>query len=214
MLNFVSECLVLAQLRGIVSQWFCFIRLSLFGPLGVMANKFAVYLGPIIVSKSSAEKSNVRLARRIRRDTVERGRDYAKFVKPDFDDFILPSKKYADIIIPRGVENRVAIYLIVQHIRTKLGQHNLCKIYPNLNTKGMHTLIRDRDISKHDFFSHSDRLIRLVVEHGLGYLSFTEKQVITPTGLSKEEEKLFHHLNLPASVSFIHVLAEYDRAYS
>jgi hypothetical protein len=58
---------------------------------------------------------------------------YAKFVKPAFDDFILPTKKYADIIIPRGGDNHVAIDLIVQHIRTKLGQHNLCKIYPNLN---------------------------------------------------------------------------------
>ncbi|KOM32702.1 hypothetical protein LR48_Vigan01g225800 [Vigna angularis] len=135
---------------------------------------------------------DVRLARRIKRDTVERGRDiqsYAKCVKPAYEDFILPSKKYADIIIPRGGENRVAIDLIVQHIRTKLGQHNLCKIYPNLNviqstfqTRGMHTLIRDRDISKHDFIFYSDRLIRLVVEHGLGYLPFTEKQVITPTG--------------------------------
>ncbi|XP_014507357.1 uridine kinase-like protein 1, chloroplastic isoform X2 [Vigna radiata var. radiata] len=135
---------------------------------------------------------DVRLARRIKRDTVERGRDiqsYAKFVKPAYEDFILPSKKYADIIIPRGGENRVAIDLIVQHIRTKLGQHNLCKIYPNLNviqstfqTRGMHTLIRDRDISKHDFIFYSDRLIRLVVEHGLGYLPFTEKPVITPTG--------------------------------
>ncbi|KAK7346586.1 hypothetical protein VNO80_21109 [Phaseolus coccineus] len=139
---------------------------------------------------------DVRLARRIKRDTVERGRDvqsvleqYAKFVKPAYEDFILPSKKYADIIIPRGGENRVAIDLIVQHIRTKLGQHNLCKIYPNLNilkstfqTRGMHTLIRDRDISKHDFAFYSDRLIRLVVEHGLGYLPFTEKQVIAPTG--------------------------------
>ncbi|KAJ7956063.1 Uridine kinase [Quillaja saponaria] len=140
--------------------------------------------------------ADVRLSRRIRRDTVERGRDvhsvleqYAKFVKPAFDDFILPSKKYADIIIPRGGDNHVAIDLIVQHIRTKLGQHNLCKIYPNLNVihstfqiRGMHTLIRDREISKHDFIFYSDRLIRLVVEHGLGYLPFTEKQVITPTG--------------------------------
>lgn len=58
---------------------------------------------------------------------------YSKFVKPAFDDFILPSKKYADVIIPRGAENQVAIDLIVQHIRTKLGQHNLCKIYANLN---------------------------------------------------------------------------------
>ena len=58
---------------------------------------------------------------------------YAKFVKPAFDNFILPSKKFADVIIPRGGENHVAIDLIVQHIRTKLGQHDLCKIYPNVN---------------------------------------------------------------------------------
>ncbi len=57
---------------------------------------------------------------------------YAKFVKPAFDDFVLPSKKYADVIIPRGGDNHVAIDLIVQHIRTKLGQHDLRKIYPNV----------------------------------------------------------------------------------
>ncbi|KAG8481731.1 hypothetical protein CXB51_026636 [Gossypium anomalum] len=170
--------------------------------------------------------ADARLARRIRRDTVERGRDvssvleqYAKFVKPAFDGFVLPSKKYADVIIPRGGENHVAIDLIVQHLRTKLGQHDLCKIYPNayviqstFQIRGMHTLIRDREISKHDFVFYSDRLIRLVpsalyivyetcfvsvkcsenvtgyflhsievVEHGLGHLPFTEKQVITPT---------------------------------
>ncbi|RWR84873.1 uridine kinase-like protein 3 [Cinnamomum micranthum f. kanehirae] len=139
---------------------------------------------------------DVRLARRIRRDTVEKGRDirtvldqYSKFVKPAFDDFILPTKKYADIIIPRGGDNHVAIDLIVQHIRTKLGQHDLCKICPNLyviqstfQIRGMHTLIRDAKTTKHDFVFYSDRLIRLVVEHGLGHLPFTEKQVITPTG--------------------------------
>ncbi|KAK4491802.1 hypothetical protein RD792_002578 [Penstemon davidsonii] len=140
--------------------------------------------------------SDVRLARRIKRDTVEKGRDigmvldqYSKFVKPAFDDFILPTKKYADIIIPRGGDNHVAIDLIVQHIRTKLGQHDLCKIYPNLyviqstfQIRGMHTLIRDAQTTKHDFVFYADRLIRLVVEHGLGHLPFTEKQVNTPTG--------------------------------
>ncbi|CAN6446992.1 unnamed protein product [Victoria cruziana] len=140
--------------------------------------------------------ADVRLARRIKRDTVDRGRDvnsvleqYAKFVKPAFDDFVLPSKKYADVIIPRGGDNHVAIDLIVQHIRTKLGQHNLCKIYPNVHViqstfqiRGMHTLIRDKDIATNDFVFYSDRLIRLVVEHGLGHLPFTEKQVMTPTG--------------------------------
>ncbi|XP_022556834.1 uridine/cytidine kinase UKL1, chloroplastic isoform X2 [Brassica napus] len=140
--------------------------------------------------------ADVRLARRLRRDLVERGRDadsvleqYAKFVKPAFDDFVLPSKKYADVIVPRGGDNHVAVDLITQHIHTKLGQHDLCKIYPNVyviqstfQIRGMHTLIRAKDISKHDFVFYSDRLIRLVVEHGLGHLPFTEKQVVTPTG--------------------------------
>ncbi|KAJ4973682.1 hypothetical protein NE237_006856 [Protea cynaroides] len=140
--------------------------------------------------------SDVRLARRIQRDTVERGRDiqsvldqYAKFVKPGFDDFILPSKKHADIIIPRGGDNDVAVDLIVQHICTKLGQHDLCKIYPKVfvihstfQIRGMHTLIRDVKTRKHDFVFYADRLIRLVVEHGLGHLPFTEKQITTPTG--------------------------------
>ncbi|KAF0973985.1 hypothetical protein FDP41_006968 [Naegleria fowleri] len=71
--------------------------------------------------------ADVRLARRIRRDTKERGRDlegillqYERFVKPSFDDYIMPTKKYADIIIPRGGANTVAIDLLVQHIHLKL----------------------------------------------------------------------------------------------
>ncbi|KAI8533580.1 hypothetical protein RHMOL_Rhmol10G0021100 [Rhododendron molle] len=157
--------------------------------------------------------SDVRLARRIQRDTVERGRNienvldqalkglfnanqevdanlqYTQFVKPSFDEFILPSKKHADVIIPRGADNDVAIDLIVQHIQTKLGQHDLCKIYPNVfvvhatyQLRGMHTLIRDVRTTKHDFVFYADRLIRLLVENGLGHLPFTEQQVITPTG--------------------------------
>ncbi|XP_055805039.1 uridine kinase-like protein 5 [Solanum dulcamara] len=140
--------------------------------------------------------SDVRLARRIRRDTVERNRNilnvldqYAKHVKPGFEDFIRPTKKYADVIIPRGADNDVAIDLIVQHIRTKLGQHDLCKIYSNVfvihstfQIRGMHTLVRNAKTTKHDFVFYADRLIRLVVEHGLGHLPFTEKQIITPTG--------------------------------
>ena len=58
---------------------------------------------------------------------------YALSVKPSFEEFILPSKKYADVIIPRGGDNDVAIDLIIQHIRAKLGQHHLCNIYPNVS---------------------------------------------------------------------------------
>jgi len=68
--------------------------------------------------------SDTRLSRRVLRDTQERGRDleqvlatYANFVKPAFEEFCLPTKKYADVIIPRGSDNIVAIGLIVQHIK-------------------------------------------------------------------------------------------------
>ncbi|GAA6070349.1 uridine-cytidine kinase 1 isoform X1 [Tachysurus ichikawai] len=76
--------------------------------------------------------SDVRLSRRVLRD-MRRGRDleqiltqYTTFVKPAFEEFCLPTKKYADVIIPRGVDNMVAINLIVQHIQDILNG-DICK---------------------------------------------------------------------------------------
>jgi len=70
---------------------------------------------------------DVRLARRIRRDIASRGREidgilqqYETFVKPSFETFIGPSKRHADIVVPRGGENHVAIDLIAQHINSLL----------------------------------------------------------------------------------------------
>ncbi|KAF1622614.1 UNVERIFIED_CONTAM: Uridine-cytidine kinase B, partial [Eudyptes robustus] len=73
--------------------------------------------------------SDTRLARRLKRDTAERGRDaagvidqYFKFVKPAFDNFIGPAAKLADIIIPRGGDNEVAIDLIVRQVKNQLAE--------------------------------------------------------------------------------------------
>ena len=59
------------------------------------------------------------LIRRLKRDMVERGRSmesimaqYRKTVRPMYFQFIEPSKRHADIIVPRGGENRIAIDLI------------------------------------------------------------------------------------------------------
>lgn len=41
-------------------------------------------------------------------------------MKPAFEEFCQPTKKYADVIIPRGGENDVAIDLLVQHIQVGL----------------------------------------------------------------------------------------------
>jgi uridine kinase len=140
---------------------------------------------------------DVRLARRIRRDTSERGRNvegvieqYTKFVKPMFDAYVLPSKKFADVIIPwASGENSVAINLIVEHIRTKLGQDDLRAAYSNLSvlpgnfqTRGMHTIIRDAETERHDFVFYSDRLFRLILEHALSSLPFHQRTVRTPAG--------------------------------
>ncbi|WP_026655798.1 MULTISPECIES: uridine kinase [Butyrivibrio] len=68
-----------------------------------------------------------RLMRRIRRDMAERARSiesilnqYADTVKPMHEQFIEPSKKYADIIIPRGGENLTGINILQQHIKSML----------------------------------------------------------------------------------------------
>ena len=74
--------------------------------------------------------ADTRLARRVLRDISERGRDlehvlhqYTSLVKPAFEEFCIPTKKYADVIIPRGAENTVALDLIRQHIEVPLTPH-------------------------------------------------------------------------------------------
>jgi uridine kinase len=68
--------------------------------------------------------ADVRIIRRIVRDIEERGRtldavikQYLTTVKPAHDQFIEPMKKYADLIIPEGGYNKVAIDIMVSKVR-------------------------------------------------------------------------------------------------
>ena len=70
---------------------------------------------------------DIRLMRRIKRDIVERDRElenvldqYEKFVRPMHLEFVEPSKRYADIIIPRGGENKVALDMVNALIQDRL----------------------------------------------------------------------------------------------
>lgn len=70
---------------------------------------------------------DVRLGRRLRRDLAERGRtipdvliQYNCHVKKAYDEFIRPTMKYADVIIPRGRSNKAGIELIIEDINMKL----------------------------------------------------------------------------------------------
>lgn len=104
--------------------------------------------------------ADTRLARRVLRDMGEYSRDlesvltyYTKFVKPAFEEFCLPTKKYADVIIPRGAENNVAINLIVQHIDDLLN-HSLQHSFNNNNFTPLQ-VNSNNSVSNHNHDSHT-----------------------------------------------------------
>ncbi|KAJ7158730.1 armadillo/beta-catenin/plakoglobin [Mycena filopes] len=154
--------------------------------------------------------SDLMLARRIKRDAEERGRDvkgileqYLRYVKPAYDN-------YVPTIVP-GSNNTVAIELICTHVRRKLqdrSTHFRQKMaIPHLYTspsgtmipeskvedldltilpqtrqlKGIFTILRSDKSSRQDFIFFVDRLSTLLMEHALQYLPYAQKIVITPT---------------------------------
>lgn len=71
--------------------------------------------------------ADVRILRRIQRDVKERGRSldsvihqYLTTVKPMHDAFVEPSKRFADIIIPEGGQNEVALEMLIGRVRQHL----------------------------------------------------------------------------------------------
>ena len=72
--------------------------------------------------------ADLRLLRRLQRDIQERGRDLASVieqykgtVRPMHNEFVEPSKRYADVIIPRGGHNRVALDMLITKVRSLVG---------------------------------------------------------------------------------------------
>jgi uridine kinase len=89
---------------GIIRKW---------APLIIFEGIFAILQAEINVMLDFKifvhTDDDVRLSRRIKRDIVERGRkiegvlkSYHKFVKPAHNEFIKPSMRYADLIVPRS----------------------------------------------------------------------------------------------------------------
>jgi len=70
-------------------------------------------------------EADIRLLRRIRRDVVKRGRtadsviaQWETTVRPMHLEFVEPSKRFADLVVPEGGYNRVAVDLVVNRLRT------------------------------------------------------------------------------------------------
>ncbi len=76
--------------------------------------------------------ADIRLCRRVRRDVNKRGRSlesvleqYQQTVKPMHEKYVEPSKKFANIIVPEGGKNQIAIEMIMLQIQHYLKEHHL-----------------------------------------------------------------------------------------
>merc|ERR1711997_68604 len=134
---------------------------------------------------------------------------YDRHVKPAFDYYIAPSMTHADIIVPRGGENEVAINLIVHHVQNQLDQRgfkfrdklaNHCipgqplpdtlKVLPSTpQIQGLHTFVRNRNTPRDEFIFYAKRLIRLVVEYALSLQPFAKVTIQTPQGIPYEGKR-------------------------
>lgn len=72
-------------------------------------------------------EDDIRFIRRMQRDVSERGRtldsvvkQYMETVRPMHLSFVEPSKRYADVIIPRGGKNNIAITMVIADLRARL----------------------------------------------------------------------------------------------
>ncbi|KAG1496480.1 hypothetical protein G6F53_012166 [Rhizopus delemar] len=150
--------------------------------------------------------ADIQLARRLQRDTLYRGRDvegildqYTRYVKPSYDNYVRPTMKFADMIIPRGLENVIAIDLMTKHIQTQLNENVInfrfglldtpvneeipsnVHVLPGTNQiKGIHTILRDCKTERDEFVFYADRLAVLLMEYAINLLPSVPLTVTTP----------------------------------
>ena len=72
-------------------------------------------------------EADIRFIRRLRRDIESRGRSmddvikqYLSTVKPMFDEYVAPTKRYADIIIPNNTKHDVALEILIAKINQEI----------------------------------------------------------------------------------------------
>lgn len=120
--------------KGIEIPEYCFVTHQRIGIIKVEIKSCVIFEGILSLYDENIRRlfdikifvdtpSDIRLIRRIKRDTQERGRSLESVldqcentVIPCHDQFIEPTKKYADLIIPRGRTNITAINIIINSI--------------------------------------------------------------------------------------------------
>ncbi|RSH85620.1 Uridine kinase [Saitozyma podzolica] len=150
--------------------------------------------------------SDLMLARRIKRDIKERGRDIDGILDQ-------PSSRYADVIVP-GSSNQLAIEILVGHVKRQLDSRSLrfrkllardddddesslvrgsekgdladagvVLLEQTNQLRGIMTILRDDTTQRSDFIFYADRLSTLIVEKALTLIPYAAKTVRTPLGI-------------------------------
>ncbi|KAJ5138993.1 uncharacterized protein N7515_003841 [Penicillium bovifimosum] len=172
---------------------------------------------------------DVCLGRRILRDVRERGRDiegiikqWFNYVKPSYTKFVEPQRSVSDIIIPRGIENKTAIDMVVKHIQRKLQEKsvkhseelhklgliaaevdlpaNVHVLPPTPQFLGMNTILQNPETEQEDFVFYFDRLASILIEKSLDMTSYVSANVETPQG------EQYLGLHLQGTVSAVVIL--------
>ncbi|OAL40364.1 uridine kinase [Fonsecaea nubica] len=154
---------------------------------------------------------DVCLSRRIVRDVRERGRtiegtikQWFSYVKPVFQKFVDPQREIADLIVPRGMQNKMAIQMIVNQTRQilkeksirhnaeleKLGQQvedytlseNVMVLGETPQIVGVSTILRNPITNQVEFVFYFDRLTALLIEKALDCHNYIAANVTTTTG--------------------------------
>lgn len=164
------------------------------------------------------------LARRLTRDILYRGRDlvgamkqWDTFVKPNAVRYLNPTMNNADLVIPRGLDNVIAIDLMIDHIKKQLvvksinhikhlkqlghgtdfdiNQFSNVVILPSNNqTKGITSILFDKSTPMSEFIFYFNRMANLIIEAALNQIN-TYSQVDIATGMGtfkglKQQDKL------------------------
>nr|OQO24906.1 hypothetical protein B0A51_04765 [Rachicladosporium sp. CCFEE 5018] len=149
------------------------------------------------------------LSRRLLRDVRERGRDiegcikqWFAYVKPNFHQFVEPQRNVADIIVPRGIENTVAIGMVSDRVHKtldeksamhqaelrRLGQasedaplsDHVIMLEHNNQIRGINTKLIESSTDREDFVFYFDRLAVLLIEKATECFRFKPSTVQTP----------------------------------
>ncbi|GMM35862.1 uridine kinase [Saccharomycopsis crataegensis] len=156
------------------------------------------------------------LARRLSRDILYRGRDlegalkqWSTFVKPNADLFVKSTMQQADLVIPRGADNYIAIDMMIKHIQKQLLRKSrehlkyLEKLNNSLNKvelkniinlivlketnqiSAINTILTNKATSIDDFIFFFNRISSILISKALELLTYkpSDIPIITPTNV-------------------------------